>query len=96
MSDRIEQLRGLIYAPLTRQWRLLLELDKHRAAGLAFPEILRIGRCDEQTARFDVDTLTIAGFPIHVRTPKNGDAPRVFLDRSPGQCEGTIFNRQGH
>lgn len=93
MSARIDQLRALNVAPLTRQWRLLLELDKHRAQGLTFHEIARLSGCHEQTAHRDVDTLTIAGFPIHVRT---GVPPRVFLDRGPGQGEGTIFNRQGH
>lgn len=93
MSTRINQLKATNVAPLTRQWRLLLELDKHRNTGLTFQEIARFNSCDEQTVHQDVDTLTLAGFSIHVRTAAS---PRVFFDRRPGQYDGTIFNRPGH
>jgi predicted DNA-binding transcriptional regulator YafY len=93
VSTRIHQLEAINVAPLTRQWRLLIELDKHRTQGLTFHEIARLSGCHEQTAHRDVDTLTLAGFPIQVRT---GGPPRVFLNRGTGQLEGTIFNRQGH
>ncbi len=97
MSVRINQLRAINVEPLTRQWRLLLELDLHRTKGLTFDEIARLGGCEDRTAHHDIDTLTLAGFPIHVRTTTDGAPPRVFLDRGSWLVgEGTIFNRQGH
>lgn len=97
MSARIDQLKAINVAPITRQWRLLLALDRDRTSGLTFHAIARLGGCHEQTAHRDVDTLTIAGFPIHVRTTTDGAPPRVFLERASWQGgDGTIFNRQGH
>ena len=79
---------------VVRQWKLLLALDAAAAKGLTFDQITASGACSERTARQDVDTLILAGFPVEVRTESQ---PRVFLDRASWQCgEGTIFNRQGH
>lgn len=83
-------------APLIRQWKLLLELDRTKH-GLTFKQIAEASKCHERTSRRDVDTLTLSGFPVNVRTSNVGEPTRVFLERESWQGgEGTIFSRQGH
>lgn len=70
--------RGLI-----RQWKLLLALDA-APRGLSWQQL--IDAADEsvcwRTVYRDIDTLTLAGFPIDVRSGTGrGDESRIRLRR---------------
>lgn len=91
------------HGQIVRQWRVLLALDANRH-GLTFEQLCRRlsteHKVTERTIRRDVDALTLAGFPIDVRSPgrgrTRGDRALVTIDRSNWYGgERTVFTTGG-
>lgn len=80
------------HAQIVRQWKVLLLLDAHQL-GLTFLQLrqrLNAG-VTERTLRRDIDALTLAGFPIDVRTRRGEGDTLIVLDRTNWKGADVVF-----
>ena len=68
---------------LVRQWKLVRALEQSRL-GLSWSQLKDAGEdtVHLRTIRRDIDTLTLAGFPIAVQSNNGGETTRIYMERS--------------